>query len=57
MTKMMTTRPPYSGMMPAMQANMSGMMDNKQYQMSYKPQPGMPQGQILRQQLQVRLVS
>lgn len=45
-------------MMPGMQGGMPGMMGlDKQYQMGYKPQPSMPQGQILRQQLQVRLVS
>ena len=44
-------------MMPGMQGGMSGMIGlDKQYPMGYKPQP-MPQGQILRQQLQVRLVS
>lgn len=32
-------------------------MDNKQYPIGFKPQAVMPQGQILRQQLQVRLVS
>lgn len=59
MTKMMATRPSYQGMMPGMQGNMHGMMTgpDKQYPMVYKPQPSMPQGQILRQQLQVRLVS
>lgn len=44
-------------MMPGMQGSMPGMIGlDKQYPMGYKPQP-MPQGQILRQQLQVRLVS
>lgn len=58
MNKMMPTRPSYPGMMPGMQGNMPGMMGlDKQYPMGYKPQPSMPQGQILRQQLQVRLVS
>lgn len=58
MNKMMPTRPNYPGMMPGMQGNMSGMMGlDKQYPMGYKPQPTIPQGQILRQQLQVRLVS
>lgn len=54
----MPTRPPYPGMMGNVQGgiNMMG-MDNKQYQMGFKPQPPMPQGQMLRQQLQVRLVS
>ena len=54
MNKMMPTRPTYPAMMPGM----PGMMGlDKQYQMGYKPQPSIPQGQILRQQLQVRLVS
>uniref|UniRef100_A0A4W6BW58 Mediator complex subunit 12 n=1 Tax=Lates calcarifer TaxID=8187 RepID=A0A4W6BW58_LATCA len=54
--KMMPTRPSYPGMMPGMQGNMPGMMGlDKQYPMGYKPQPSMPQSQILRQQLQVRL--
>lgn len=45
-------------MMGGMQANMPTMMQlDKQYPMGYKPQPAMPQSQILRQQLQVRLVS
>lgn len=58
MNKMMPTRPSYPGMMPGMQGSMPGMMGmDKQYPMGYKPQPAMPQGQILRQQLQVRLVS
>ena len=58
MNKMMPTRPNYPGMMPGMQGSMPGMMGmDKQYPMGYKPQPTMPQGQILRQQLQVRLVS
>lgn len=58
MNKMMTTRPSYPSIMPGMQGNMPGMMGlDKQYPMGYKPQPSMPQGQILRQQLQVRLVS
>lgn len=58
MNKMMTTRPSYPGMMPGIQGSMPGMMGlDKQYPMGYKPQPNMPQGQILRQQLQVRLVS
>uniref|UniRef100_A0A8C8GEJ7 Mediator complex subunit Med12 domain-containing protein n=1 Tax=Oncorhynchus tshawytscha TaxID=74940 RepID=A0A8C8GEJ7_ONCTS len=48
----------YPGMMPGMQGGMPGMMGmDKQYPMGYKPQPNIPQGQILRQQLQVRLVS
>lgn len=52
------TRPSYPGMMPTMQGGMPGMMGlDKQYPMGYKPQPNLPQGQILRQQLQVRLVS
>lgn len=46
-------RPSY---MPATgMGNMMGM--DKPYQMNYKPPPSMPQGQILRHQLQVRLVS
>lgn len=54
---MMPTRPNYPGMMPGMQGSMPGMMGlEKQYPMGYKPQP-MAQGQMLRQQLQVRLVS
>uniref|UniRef100_A0A673XYW3 Mediator complex subunit 12 n=1 Tax=Salmo trutta TaxID=8032 RepID=A0A673XYW3_SALTR len=54
--KMMPTRPSYPGMMPGMQGGMPGMMGmDKQYPMGYKPQPNIPQGQILRQQLQVRL--
>lgn len=58
MNKMMTTRPSYPGMMPGMQGNMPGMMGlDKQYPIGYKPQSTMPQGQMLRQQLQVRLVS
>lgn len=58
MNKMMSTRPSYPGMMPGMQGNMPGMMGmDKQYPMSYKPQPSMQQNQMLRQQLQVRLVS
>lgn len=58
MNKMMPTRPSYPGMMPSMQGSMPGMIGlDKQYPMGYKPQPTMPQGQILRQQLQVRLVS
>lgn len=56
--KMMPTRPSYPGMMPGMQGGMPGMMGmDKQYPMGYKPQPNIPQGQILRKQLQVRLVS
>ncbi|CAB1337452.1 unnamed protein product [Coregonus sp. 'balchen'] len=56
MGKMMPTRPNYPGMMPGMQGGMPGMMGmDKQYPMGYKPQPNIPQGQILRQQLQVRL--
>lgn len=58
MNKMIPTRPSYPGMMPNMQGSMPGMIGlEKQYPMGYKPQPTMPQGQILRQQLQVRLVS
>lgn len=58
MNKMMTTRPSYPGMMPTMQGNMPGMMGlDKPYQMVYKPQPNMQQNQMLRHQLQVRLVS
>lgn len=58
MKQMMHTRPSYPGMMPGMQGNMSGMMGlEKQYPMGFKPQPTMPQGQMLRQQLQARLVS
>lgn len=58
MNKMMPARPSYQAMMPGMQGSMPGMMGvDKQYPMGYKPQPSMPQGQILRQQLQVRLVS
>lgn len=58
MNKMMNPRSSYPGMMPGMQGNMPGMMGmDKQYQMGYKAQPSMPQGQMLRQQLQVRLVS
>lgn len=58
MNKMMPVRPNYTGMMSSMQGNMPGMMGlDKQYSMGFKPQPNMPQGQILRQQLQVRLVS
>lgn len=58
MSKMMPVRPNYTGMMSGMQGNMPGMMGlDKQYSMGFKPQPNMPQGQILRQQLQVRLVS
>uniref|UniRef100_A0A671WEU2 Mediator complex subunit 12 n=1 Tax=Sparus aurata TaxID=8175 RepID=A0A671WEU2_SPAAU len=52
MKQMMPTRPSYPTMMPGMQGSMIGL--DKQYPMGYKPQP-MPQGQILRQQLQVRL--
>uniref|UniRef100_A0A3Q3VUK2 Mediator complex subunit Med12 catenin-binding domain-containing protein n=1 Tax=Mola mola TaxID=94237 RepID=A0A3Q3VUK2_MOLML len=53
MNKMMPTRPNYPGMMPGMQGSMSGMIGlDKQYSMGYKPQPSMPQGQMLRQQLQ-----
>ncbi|XP_026136992.1 mediator of RNA polymerase II transcription subunit 12 isoform X1 [Carassius auratus] len=48
-------RPTYS--MTSMQGpgmvNITGM--DKPFQMGYKPSPNMPQGQILRQQLQVRL--
>uniref|UniRef100_A0A7N6AXK2 Mediator complex subunit Med12 domain-containing protein n=1 Tax=Anabas testudineus TaxID=64144 RepID=A0A7N6AXK2_ANATE len=56
MNKMIPTRPSYPGMMPNMQGSMPGMIGlEKQYPMGYKPQPTMPQGQILRQQLQVRL--
>lgn len=56
--KIMPTRPSYPGMMPNLQGGMGMMgMDNKQYPIGFKPQPAMPQGQILRQQLQVRLVS
>uniref|UniRef100_A0A665W8A6 Mediator complex subunit Med12 domain-containing protein n=1 Tax=Echeneis naucrates TaxID=173247 RepID=A0A665W8A6_ECHNA len=58
MSKMMPTRPNYPGIMPGMQGSMPGMMQlDKQYPMGYKPQPNMPQSQLLRQQLQVRLVS
>lgn len=58
MNKMMHTRPSYPGMMPGMQGNMPGMIGlEKQYPMGFKPQPTMPQGQMLRQQLQARLVS
>lgn len=56
--KMMPTRPSYPGMMPNMQGSMTGMIGlDKQYQMGYKPQPGLQQSQMLRHQLQVRLVS
>lgn len=55
----MTKIPPRPYTMANMQAagmgNMMGM--DKQYQLTYKPPPSMPQGQILRHQLQVRLVS
>lgn len=52
----MTKIPPRPYTMQA--AGMSGMMGmDKQYQLTYKPPPSMPQGQILRHQLQVRLVS
>lgn len=46
-------------MMTNMQGNMGGMMAmEKPYQVpGYKPPPSMPQGQILRHHLQVRLVS
>lgn len=58
MNKMVVTRPNYPAMMPSMQGSMPGIMGlDKQYPMGYKPQPSMPQGQILRQQLQARLVS
>lgn len=58
MNKMMHTRPSYPGMMPGIQGNMPGMIGlEKQYPMGFKPQPTMPQGQMLRQQLQARLVS
>uniref|UniRef100_A0A674MC47 Mediator complex subunit 12 n=1 Tax=Takifugu rubripes TaxID=31033 RepID=A0A674MC47_TAKRU len=58
MNKMMPVRPNYTGMMSGMQGNMPSMMGlDKQYSMGFKPQPSMPQGQILRHQLQVRLVS
>lgn len=58
MNKMMPVRPNYTGMMSGMQGNMPGMMGlDKQYSVGFKPQPNMPQGQMLRQQLQVRLVS
>lgn len=58
MNKMMPTRPSYPGMMPNMQGSMPGVMGmDKQYPMGYKPQSTMAQGQILRQHLQVRLVS
>ncbi|XP_064830087.1 mediator of RNA polymerase II transcription subunit 12-like [Oncorhynchus masou masou] len=50
MGKMMPTRPNYPGVMPG---GMMGM--EKQYPVGYKPQPNIPQGQILRQHLQVRL--
>ncbi|KAI4897312.1 hypothetical protein NFI96_034020, partial [Prochilodus magdalenae] len=54
-SKMISSRPNY----PIMSNIPTGMgmmsMDNKQYPMGFKPQPTMPQGQILRQQLQVRL--
>lgn len=54
----MPTRPTYQPMMSNLPGGMSMMgMDNKQYPMGFKPQNTMPQGQILRQQLQVRLVS
>ncbi|XP_056899560.1 mediator of RNA polymerase II transcription subunit 12 isoform X3 [Takifugu flavidus] len=56
MNKMMPVRPNYTGMMSGMQGNMPSMMGlDKQYSMGFKPQPSMPQGQILRHQLQVRL--
>uniref|UniRef100_A0A671R9R1 Mediator of RNA polymerase II transcription subunit 12-like n=1 Tax=Sinocyclocheilus anshuiensis TaxID=1608454 RepID=A0A671R9R1_9TELE len=50
-------RPAYSmaNMPGAGMGNMMGM--DKQFQMGYKPPQSMPQGQILRHQLQVRLVS
>lgn len=55
----MTKLPPRPYTVANMQAagmgNMMGM--DKQYQLNYKPPPSMPQGQILRHQLQVRLVS
>lgn len=52
-------RPNYPGMMPgSIQGGMGMMgMENKPYQMNFKPQPPMGQNQILRQQLQARLVS
>uniref|UniRef100_A0A4W5MG14 Mediator complex subunit 12 n=1 Tax=Hucho hucho TaxID=62062 RepID=A0A4W5MG14_9TELE len=53
MGKMMPTRPNYPGVMPGGMPGMMGM--EKQYPMGYKPQPNIPQGQILRQHLQVRL--
>lgn len=49
----MPARPNY--IQAASMGNMMGM--DKPYQMNYKPPPSMPQGQILRHQLQVRLVS
>uniref|UniRef100_A0A674A6P0 Mediator complex subunit 12 n=1 Tax=Salmo trutta TaxID=8032 RepID=A0A674A6P0_SALTR len=53
MGKIMPMRPNYPGVMPG---GMPGMMGTeKQYPMGYKPQPNIPQGQILRQHLQVRL--
>ncbi|XP_058264024.1 mediator of RNA polymerase II transcription subunit 12 isoform X2 [Hemibagrus wyckioides] len=54
--KIMPTRANYPGMISNLPGGM-GMIgiDNKQYQIGFKPQPAMPQGQILRQQLQVRL--
>uniref|UniRef100_A0A4W5MEI1 Mediator complex subunit 12 n=1 Tax=Hucho hucho TaxID=62062 RepID=A0A4W5MEI1_9TELE len=45
MGKMMPTRPNYPGVMPGGMPGMMGM--EKQYPMGYKPQPNIPQGQIL----------
>lgn len=56
--KLMPTRPSYPGMvqMPGSMSNMMG-MQKEQFQMGYKQQPPIAQNQMLRHQLQVRLVS
>lgn len=58
MGKLMPNRPPYPGMMPGMPGTMTGMMglDQQQYKMGPYKQPPMAQGQMLRQQLQAKLV-
>lgn len=54
--KLVQSRPPYSGVLPPGMGSMMG-IDPSYKQAVYRQQPPVSQGQILRQQLQAKLVS
>lgn len=54
-SKLVPSRPPYTGVMPAGMGSMMG-MDPAYKAAVYRQQPPVPQGQLLRQQLQAKLV-